>query len=200
MAERPEPSHLAHGITHAEGQVFTSHFGHHVFKGRFWFPAQFFFGLGRIAQQGFHFGGTEVAWVHPHNDIAGLTRHSIPWRLPAACCSLATSTVATVPVSSTPSPCHTGVRPISAAAVLTTFRAGIDDDAFDLKTAVHNEGFIAAPGALGLRMLSAFGLLSARRRPTMALTSWTRSHGATSTVTTRSRTPMAVNRRCWALK
>lgn len=73
MAERPEPSHLAHGITHAEGQVFTSHFGHHVFKGRFWFPAQFFFGLGRIAQQGFHLGGTEVAWVHPHNDIAGLT-------------------------------------------------------------------------------------------------------------------------------
>ena len=39
-------------------------------------------------------------------------------------------------------------------------RTWIDYDAFDLKAPIHDERFVAAPGAVGQRMLSALGPLS----------------------------------------
>jgi len=56
------------GLRQVAGHHFSAHFLHRDFR----HPAQFLFGFGGVAQQGFHFGGAEVAWVNLHDHIAHL--------------------------------------------------------------------------------------------------------------------------------
>jgi len=46
-----------------EFHVVLDHHGGELFDGCFWFPAEFFFGFGCVAQEKVDFCGAEVAWV-----------------------------------------------------------------------------------------------------------------------------------------
>ena len=51
-------------------EVGGDHFGAHFFDGDFRDPAELFFGFGRVAEQGFDFGGAEVAGIDLDDDVA----------------------------------------------------------------------------------------------------------------------------------
>ncbi len=53
-------------------EVFTDHFGDEFVEGGLRRPAKLFFGFGRVAKQGFNFGGAEVARVDFDDDFAVL--------------------------------------------------------------------------------------------------------------------------------
>ena len=52
-------------------QVFAHHFCHQFIEGDFWCPAELLLGLGRVAEQGFNFGGPEVARVDGNDGFRG---------------------------------------------------------------------------------------------------------------------------------
>jgi hypothetical protein len=54
-------------------QVFGHHLGTHLLRGDLGHPAQLVLGLGRVTQQGFHLGRTEVARVDAHTTSPGFS-------------------------------------------------------------------------------------------------------------------------------
>ena len=61
---------LAYLIPLRDLHVFPHHLGNHIFKRDARSPSQFRMGFSRIAQQRFHFRGTEIARVDPHENIS----------------------------------------------------------------------------------------------------------------------------------
>jgi hypothetical protein len=54
---------LQQGMLLCFAQVLGHHFLHHCVQGNFGYPAEVFFGFAGVAQQGFNFGGAEIAGV-----------------------------------------------------------------------------------------------------------------------------------------
>ena len=54
---------LEQGTLFGFSQVRCNHLLHQFIERSFWHPAQFFLGFGGVAEQGFDFGGAEVAGV-----------------------------------------------------------------------------------------------------------------------------------------
>lgn len=67
-----KPVASADGFTCGFVQVVGHHFADQFSERCSWSPAQLFFCLGRISQEGFHFGGAKVVRVHGNEDVTGL--------------------------------------------------------------------------------------------------------------------------------
>ena len=52
-------------------QIFSHHFCYQFIEGDFGYPAELLFGLGGVAEQGFDFGGAEVARVDGNDALRG---------------------------------------------------------------------------------------------------------------------------------
>ena len=52
---------LQQGVLLGLAKVVGHHFLHHFVQGNFGHPAEVFFGFAGVAQQGFYFGGAEIA-------------------------------------------------------------------------------------------------------------------------------------------
>src|SRR5580700_9624387 len=61
---------LHQGVALSRREILGDHLLHQLAEGNAWNPSQLPTRLGSVAQQGFDFGGTEVAWVDGDNKIA----------------------------------------------------------------------------------------------------------------------------------
>jgi hypothetical protein len=72
VAGLPQPAHQC-GADHA-AMAGDDHFGNQFGEADFWRPSEFLARLGGVAEQGFHFGGPEVARIDLDDAVALLRR------------------------------------------------------------------------------------------------------------------------------
>ena len=140
-------------ITLCGFEVFAHHFGHEFLKGSLGRPAQLNLGLGRVAQQGFDFGGAEIAWVHGDDELVALGSFPVAFLVHAFA----------FPTDGHAQFLGGGVDEVAHAVL----HAGGDDEIFGLRLLQHeplhfNVVLGVAPIALGVQVAQEQAVLQAQ--------------------------------------